>query len=67
MERGLRRQSLDAIHHVSLDEKAVKRGHVYVTIVSDATHRVVIDVGEGRDKAGTMALLRRIFEGIKDE
>lgn len=66
-ERRLQRRYPDAIHYVSLDESALKRSQVYVTIVRDATHGIAIDVGEGRDNAGTMALLRCIIEGINDE
>ena len=65
--RGLRRRSLRGIRHVSIDEKSMKRNHVYATIVSDATRGVVIDVGEGRTKKGTIALLDRIFAKIKEE
>ncbi len=65
--RGLRRRSLRGIQHVSIDEKSMKRNHVYATIVSDATRGVVIDVGEGRTKKGTIALLDRIFAKIKED
>ncbi len=51
---------------MSIDEKAIKRGHVYATIVSDAKRGVVIDMGAGRTKKGTIALLERIFSEIKD-
>ena len=67
VERGLDRRSLAGISHVSLDEKAIKRGHVYAAIGSDSTRGVVIDVGEGRTKKGTMMLLESIFSEIKDE
>lgn len=67
VERGLRRRSLGEISHVSIDEKAIKRGHVYATIVSDSARGIVIDVGEGRRKKGTIALLERIFAGMKDD
>ncbi|KKZ12001.1 MAG: hypothetical protein TQ37_06140 [Candidatus Synechococcus spongiarum 15L] len=65
VERGLHRRSLQGIQHVSVDEKALKRNHVYATIVSDSARGVVIDVGEGRTKKGTIALLERIFAEIK--
>ncbi len=65
VERGLQRRPLKEIHHVGIDEKALKRNHVYATIVSDSVRGVVIDVGEGRTKKGTIALLERIFAEIK--
>jgi len=46
---------------VSVDEKAFQRGHSYATMVSDAARGVIIDVGEGRDKASTKILLNRLL------
>jgi len=65
--RGMKRRTLEGVTHVSIDEKAMKRGHVYASIVCDSTRGVVLDVGEGRTKKGTIALLERIFEQIKDQ
>ncbi len=59
--RGLKRRSLDNIEHLSVDEKAIRRGHVYATIVSDTKRGVVLDVGEGRDKIGTKTVLDRLL------
>ena len=63
VERGLLRRSLQGIQHVSVNEKALKRNHVYATIVR--ARGVVIDVGEGRTKKGTIASFERIFAEIK--
>ncbi len=65
VERGLLRRSLQGIQHVSVNEKALKRNHVYATIVSNSARGVVIDVGEGRTKKGTIASFERIFAEIK--
>ena len=65
VERGESRRSLAGIHHISIDEKALKRGHTYATIVSDSDRGVVIDLGQGRTKKGTIDLLECIFEDIK--
>ncbi len=67
VERGMKRRKLEAVAHVSVDEKALRRGHVYATIVCDSTRGVVLDVGEGRTKKGTIALLERIFEDLKEK
>ena len=67
VERCLDRRSLKGIEHVSVDEKALKRNHMYATVVSDSARGVVIDVGEGRTKKGTIALLERIFAKIKED
>ena len=36
--------------HIAVDEKSYKKGHKYVTIVSDLERRMVIWVSEGKDK-----------------
>ena len=58
VERGERRRALQGISHVSVDEKAIHRGHKYATVVSDSERGVVLDVGQGRDKNSVKALLR---------
>jgi len=65
--QGMKRRTLKDIAHVSIDEKALKRGHVYATVVCDFTNGAILDVGEGRTKKGIIALLERLFEGSKDE
>ncbi|MXW32220.1 MAG: ISL3 family transposase [Rhodothermaceae bacterium] len=67
VDRGIDRRSLDEISHIGIDEKAIKRGHVYATIGTDSTRGVVLDVGEGTTKKGTIELLEPLFEGIKDK
>ena len=67
VERGESRRSLAGIRHISLDEKALKRGHTYATIVSDSDRGVVIDVGLGRTKKGTIELLESILEHMTDQ
>ncbi len=61
VERGESRRSLAGIRHISLDEKAIKRGHTYATIVSDSDRGVVIDLGKGRAKKSTIERLEFIF------
>ena len=55
---GERRRALQYISHVSVDEKAIHRGHKYETVVSDYERDVVLDVGQGRDKNSVKALLQ---------
>jgi len=43
----MERRTLKGIAHVSIDEKALKRGHVYATVICDSTSGAVLDVGEG--------------------
>lgn len=52
VERGISRRSKRIKYtHVSIDEKAVKKGHEYITILSDEMTGVVIGATEGRTKA----------------
>ena len=67
VERGESRRSLADILHISIDEKALKRGHTYATVVSDSDLGVVLDVGQRRTKEDTIDQLESILEQIKDQ
>jgi len=50
-ERGQRRRhASQALRHLSIDEKSFKKGHQYVTVLSDPVGGQVLDVAEGRTK-----------------
>lgn len=53
VKRGLARRDKAPLPHVGVDEKAMRRGHCYVSILTDITGGRVIDLVEGRD--GTAA------------
>ena len=44
VERGLERRSVDRVEHVGMDEKAFKKGHSYVSIMTDLDGGRVLDV-----------------------
>jgi transposase len=49
VELGLSRRSpSDRYYYLSIDEKAVHKGHHYISILSDEQSGVVIDVIDGR-------------------
>ena len=51
VERGMqRRDNTEVYEHLSIDEKAVHKGHEYISIISDEASGIVLDVVEGRDK-----------------
>lgn len=51
VKRGLNRRDKTKVYkHVCLDEKSVRRGHEYVTIMYDGDDGSVIEVEEGRTK-----------------
>jgi len=48
VERGLERRELDQLKHLGMDEKSFKRGHSYITLLSDLEQSRVLDVVEDR-------------------
>ncbi len=57
VERGLEKRSKNILYkHISIDEKAVKRGHEYISILSDEMTGVVIGATEGRTKESVKTL-----------
>lgn len=60
-ERGLARRDHQALtfERLSIDEKSLKKGHKYVSVLSHPSSGVVLDVEEGRDKKACKKLLER--------
>ena len=51
VERGMKRRDPTEIYqYISIDEKAVHKGHDYISILSDESCGIVLDVVEGRTK-----------------
>ncbi len=58
VERGLSRRNAErAREHLSLDEKSFKKGHKYITVLSDPVSKSVLEVAEGRDLKAVQSLL----------
>jgi len=51
VERGRTRQQPRLVRHLGIDEKAIKKGHRYFSLVSDLDAGVVLFVGHGRKRA----------------
>lgn len=65
VKRGLERRPEDlCFEHLSIDEKSFKKGHKYVTVLSDPVSGVVINVSEDRDYKSCKALIE---SAIKQE
>lgn len=61
-ERGIaRRSNIVEVKNISLDEKSFKRGHDYVTVLSDPDTGSVIDVAHGRKKESVKKLINANF------
>lgn len=48
VERGLERRQLEELKHLGMDEKSFKRGHSYITLLTDLDASRVLDVVEER-------------------
>lgn len=65
-QRGLERRNQDLIFkHLSLDEKSFQQGHDYITVLSDPSAGVVIDVVRDRTIKSTKELLNRCLSDIQ--
>tara|TARA_R110002051_G_scaffold297166_1_gene363417 strand:- start:811 stop:2022 length:1212 start_codon:yes stop_codon:yes gene_type:complete len=61
VDRGMERRPKDvAFTNLSIDEKAFRKGHHYVTVLSSPLAGCVIDIAEGRDKQAAKTLLRQV-------
>lgn len=60
-ERGMKRRRLSEhdFDHLSIDEKSFRKGHNYVTVLSDPSSGCVLDVEEGRSNSSCKSLLER--------
>jgi transposase len=48
VERGLDRRELEGLKHLGMDEKSFRRGHSYITLLTDLDQGRVLDVEEER-------------------
>lgn len=56
VERGLDRRQLEGLKHLGLDEKNFKRGHSYITLLTDLDQGRVLDVEEERTEEAAAAV-----------
>lgn len=57
-QRGLQRRNKNIVYkQLSIDEKSFKKGHNYVTVLSNPETGHIIDVSEGRTKASCKELI----------
>ncbi len=62
VERGLeKRNNLDSIVHVSIDEKSFKRGHDYVTVLSSPQTGAILNVSHGRKSESVKTVINETF------
>lgn len=61
--RGLERRQAVPIQHLGIDEKSFRKGHNYISLLTDLDRSRVLEVTEGRDQAAC----DKLFEGLSDE
>lgn len=61
--RGLERRQAVPVRHMGIDEKSFRRGHNYISILTDLDRSRVLDVAEGRDESAC----DKLFEGLTEE
>lgn len=59
VERGLLNREERNIEYLGMDEKSMKKGHNYITVLSDTKEHCVIEVGETRTTSASKALLNK--------
>ena len=63
VERGMRRRELQPPTLLGFDEKAIRKGHRYATILTDVANGRVIDLVETRTKEAALQLLGQLPAG----
>jgi transposase len=58
--RGLKRRDMDSIEHVGIDEKSFRRGHDYVSLMTDLDASRILEVSEGRDETAANQLWKSL-------
>ena len=66
VERGLDKREQTPLELVGIDEKAIRRGHRYVTILSDLVEGKVVDVAEGRTTKAATQLLNSLPDRVSE-
>lgn len=59
--RGMERREVTGVKHISIDEKAIAKGHHYATIVMDADKNIILAITEERTKESCKQALDMTF------
>ncbi len=61
VHRGLAVRNLDGIEDLSIDEKSFRRGHYYVTVLSDPKNGRILNVTEDRTTQAALEAFTSTF------
>ncbi len=67
VERGLARRELESLQYVGIDEKSFRRGHSYISLLTDLTGSRVLEVVEGRTEEATDGLWKDLSREQKEQ
>lgn len=67
VERGLACRELESLQYVGIDEKSFRRGHSYVSILTDLTGRRVLEVVEDRTEEAADGLWKNLTDKQKEQ
>ena len=62
VERGLDRREVDSLQYVGIDEKSFRRGHNYISLLTDLTGSRVLEVVEDRTEEATDGLWKDLSD-----
>jgi len=60
VKRGLSRRKKMDVEYIGIDEKSMKKGHNYLTVVSDLKSGIIIDVAKDRTSESTNEFLEKL-------
>lgn len=58
--RGLARRQVELVPYLGVDEKAIKKGHDYVTVLTDLDGRRILEVTEDRTKESLITAIAKL-------
>ena len=67
VERGLERRELESLQYVGIDEKSFRRGHSYISLLTDLTGSRVLEVVEDRTEEAADGLWKKLSHGQKEQ
>lgn len=62
VKRGLNRRSKSKLEYLGVDEKSMKKGHNYMTIMYDLNQGIVLDAIEGRKEESAIKVMQLVKE-----
>jgi len=67
IERGIERRELESLQYLGMDEKSFRRGHSYVSLLTDLTGSRVLEVVEDRTEEAANDLWKTLSREQKEQ